>query len=129
MNKLTVEECKHLILRLTESRWDGKISIKEKKYLAALEIALPVLEQQEKGDDGWMEWKGGDCPLPKGTRVDVRLRDGSTELSAYAWGRNDDVSREFKSSYAGWAFWLDEGDECDIIAYRVVEQERERGEE
>lgn len=49
-SKLTAEECKHLILKLTESRWGGKISIKEKKYLEALEIALQVLEVEPVAD-------------------------------------------------------------------------------
>lgn len=111
MNKLTAEECKFLIMRLTESRWDGKISIKEKKYLAALEIALPVLEQQEKG--GWIEWGGGAQPIEKMEFVEVKFRD-ATEGEGLAY----------------WWEWSHDGATDDIIAYRVIEQqERERGEE
>lgn len=80
-------------------------------------------EQQERSEGEWIEWGGGECPVPKGTLVDVRLRDGSAELSAYAWGQKDDVPREFKASYAGWAFWLNEGDVSDIIAYRIIPEQ------
>lgn len=48
MKKLTAEECRILINGLSSNR-----SIREDKYLAALEIALPVLEQQGNGNDGW----------------------------------------------------------------------------
>ena len=208
MTNLTASEARKLIERLHHNQTkEHGISILEEKYLAALEIALTVLEQQESKDvfivvrkpghmpyikrpvgditdyliqiyqhnhsvscdvvtyrfqgpsgqwvqdgkellaelevpqpqtdtyrqienDGWIEWGGGECPVPKGTLVDVRLRDGGIKRSAYAWGQKDDVAREFKASYAGWAFWINEGHAGDIIAYRVIEQqEREQGEE
>lgn len=48
MNKLTAEKCRKQIKRLTHWNAQGLLSINEKDYLQALEIALPVLEQQEK---------------------------------------------------------------------------------
>lgn len=52
MNKLTAEKCREMFLSLFgEKRQDG-ITLKEDLYMQALEIALPVLEQQEKGNDG-----------------------------------------------------------------------------
>jgi len=53
MNKLTAEECRLLINGLSGNR-----SIREDKYLAALEIALPVLEQKENGTDGRVDNAG-----------------------------------------------------------------------
>ncbi|MDU5476219.1 hypothetical protein [Pantoea sp.] len=76
----------------------------------ALEIALPVLEQQEKGDYGWIEWGGGECPVPELTKIQYRTRLGNEYT---------DISRDLR--------WSIEGLGGDIIAYRVV-QERERGE-
>ena len=29
-------------------------------------------------NDGWIDWGGGECPVEKGTLVDVRLRNGNT---------------------------------------------------
>lgn len=31
-------------------------------------------------NDGWIEWNSGDCPVPKGTLIDVRHRDGEEFL-------------------------------------------------
>lgn len=59
-------------------------------------------------NDGWIEWKGGECPVDSGTVVVVRLKDGSeTERGPMGlrWHHvPDDDSRA--------AF--------NIVAYRVV---------
>lgn len=53
----------------------------------------------------WTEWKGGECPVPSDTVVEVRFRDG--EVSAGA-----------EAAY----FWWDcRGKARDIVAYRVVQ--------
>lgn len=108
MNKLTAEWCKWHI----ESMKANGMSLLEEKYMQALEVALPVLEQQEKLAEGWIEWHGGECPVDGRVKVEYRLRDGVT-------------SNEPASCLA----WEHDGECYDIIAYRVVEQERERGEE
>ncbi|MDT0176889.1 hypothetical protein Q9R34_12675 [Enterobacter sp. BRE11] len=112
MSKLTAEWCKWHI----ESMKANGMSLLEEKYLEALEIALPVLEQQEKGDDAWIEWGGGKCPVDGNANVELKLRNGCfgggiRKAGGYYWGHS-------KTSY-----------DSDIIAYRVVQQERERGEE
>lgn len=108
MNKLTAEECRLLISGLSGNR-----SIREDKYLAALEIALPVLEKQEKGSDGWIEWGGGRPPVKPDVMVCVRYRKGKE--------KEPDTARHY--------YWNHTNSPVDIIAYRVIEQERERGEE
>ena len=55
---------------------------------------------------GWIEWNGGDRPIPADTLVEVRLRD--LELKAE---RGEAV--EFD--------WHHEIMDDDIIAYRVVQ--------
>ncbi len=55
----------------------------------------------------WIEWKGGECPVPPDTMVDVISRNGETNVGrAETWwwpgGNTDDA-------------W-------DIVAYRVVPQ-------
>ncbi|MBD9658089.1 hypothetical protein [Pantoea sp. PNT03] len=49
MNKLTAEVARRDIVHLKSFQSDPKVglSLKEEKYLQALEIALPVLEQQQ----------------------------------------------------------------------------------
>lgn len=131
MNKLTAEKCREQFeewmtslpgfeLADVERRDDGKYSYSETEWCwkswqasrEALEIALPVLEQQEKSNDCWIHWSGGKCPVDGFVKVEYRLRDG-------------DTSNDRASCLA----WEHDGECYDIIAYRVVEQERERGEE
>lgn len=103
MKELTAEECRILIGGLS-----GKRSIREDKYLAALEIALPILERQEKGGDGFVEWRGGNQPVHSSTPVEVKFRKGTTnhEELAGSWD---------------WTIRDENPDDYDIIAYRVIE--------
>lgn len=63
----------------------------------------------------WIEWKGGDCPVERGTLVDVRHRDGEEFLQ---------VPAEKDGSFAQDWSWEDDLTGTlaayDIIAYRVV---------
>lgn len=51
MNKLTAEKCRSLIANMRGEWEESGLTTKEEKYLQALEIALPVLEQQESQPD------------------------------------------------------------------------------
>lgn len=63
-------------------------------------VAPPSTPEREAPADGWIEWKGGECPSLD--RVDVRLRDGKTGFAA------------------GFALdWSVTDGPGDIIAYRV----------
>lgn len=54
----------------------------------------------------WIKWNGGQCPVPEGTPVKVRLRSqeerGPYPAESLVWGR-----------------WIDSKADRDIIAYRV----------
>lgn len=52
----------------------------------------------------WIEWHGGDCPVPGDTLVQYRLRGGMETVSA---------------EELDWD-WYD--DSVDIIAYRIVKE-------
>jgi len=56
-------------------------------------------------NDDWIEWHGGECPVDRNVRADIRLSNGDTETGVLArsffWGR----------AYLG----------SDIIAYRLHE--------
>lgn len=54
-------------------------------------------------DDGWIQWHGGECPVPPSTVVQYRRRDGE------GWKRRAEVLR--------WEHRFNSG---DIIAYRVI---------
>ena len=55
----------------------------------------------------WIEWKGGECPVPPGTVVEVRFRNGNSDPDSNAewWTWDWDCDRESTR---------------DIVAYRVV---------
>lgn len=64
---------------------------------------------------GWISWGGGECPVPKGTPVMIRLRNGSEHgpfpaLQVVA-ASGVDASSDF---------WIRDGYMVDIIAYRIV---------
>ncbi len=59
-----------------------------------------------KSSDGWIPWSGGKCPVPTGTRVQVRYDGGST-------GPGEHDMR--------WT-WEYGGQGGDIIAYRVLKE-------
>lgn len=111
MNKLTAEIARMDIGHLREHQANPHVglSLREEKYLQALEIALPVLQQQERGDGEWIEWGGNRAPVDLGATVQVRWKDGDVEkgpCSHFHWGRN-----------------------CmnPIIAYRVIENDGREG--
>lgn len=70
-------------------------------------VSAPITDPE-----GWIEWKGGECPVPRGTLVDVRYRDSAERhnIPALELVPGDDAS---------YAYWKNEGVSNDIIAYRL----------
>lgn len=62
--------------------------------------------------DGWIEWKGGERPAGDDAVVDVKFSDG-----------------EVGTAEASELYWLHDGDECDIIAYRLHNPEQSSAEQ
>lgn len=63
-------------------------------------------DETQAPNDGWFEWRGGECPVPIGVSVDVTHRHGKKHLKQSA-------------GCAGLArFWDHTGSGGDIIAYR-----------
>ena len=60
----------------------------------------------------WVEWEGGECPVPRGELVDVVYRDGKTLYCLPA----DEI--HCTSRDASCIFWLHDGDPSDIVRYR-----------
>lgn len=80
--------------------------------MAALAEMRGMIERMQQGgevvrvaqDDGWIEWKGGECPVDPYTHVSCKLQDGKTMsgvASGFYWGVG--------SSWGG-----------QIIAYRLA---------
>ena len=69
----------------------------------AIAKAEAALAAPQPDADGWIPWAGS--PMPGGTQHFVRFRDGEE------FGPDDNPG--------GW-FWGDDGEQDNIIAYRVV---------
>ena len=128
MKKLTAEKCREMIHDMNVKRDFNGLSIREDRYLEAIEIALPVLEQQEKGDDVEDVFivmrKPGCMPVIK--RPVGEIEGYLTQLYSMNAGAVCDVVTYTYSGASGQ--WAQDGREILAMA-EVVEQERERGEE
>ena len=101
------------------TRHDGKARI-EALLADDYTTAIITREQYESAlaakNEGWIEWGGGECPVPRGTLVDVRYRNGEENhhvgagLSFCDTGSNPDLSAEY---------WSKDDTSSDIIAYRL----------
>ena len=65
-------------------------------------------------NDGWIEWGGGECPVPTGTLVDVKWRDGRIDNGIPA-----KISHDLDPSKRNAISWRHHGNSYDIIAYRL----------
>lgn len=99
--------------RIVCIHWDRLAPIPQKTAieLQAEEVGIPEPVQHVAGE--WIEWKGGDCPVPKGTLVDVRYRVGREEYGIPAL--------EFSSGFNRMSAidWTDDDAAADITAYRL----------
>ena len=87
------------------AKWDEPVSGFAAPTAITDEIARPrAAGEQQAPEAGWIEWTGGACPVPGFTLVDVRLRGGDVRVarSASLW------------------HWTDEGQDSDVIAYRLL---------
>jgi len=105
MSKLTAEKCREIIEECRTLKERGYLSINGDYKLQALEIALPILEQQERGEGEWIEWGGGECPISSDCIVEVKFRYVECQLAEEAFDFD----------------WHHYGNASDIIAYRVIE--------
>jgi len=75
-----------------------------------LEAELEQLRQQVEvpTDDGWIEWKGGECPLSGETKFTIKFRSGQVYIDS--------------SGSPEWWDWSHTDSYGDIVAYRILEQ-------
>lgn len=98
----------------------GHADAKIKKYDAVADdwaTAIITREQYEAAlaskNEGWIEWRGGRCPVDDVTEVDIKFRAGGIVYGVEA----------------GKYYWPRTGQEYDIIAYRLHKpQEAEQNE-
>lgn len=78
----------------------------EKYFVAWIKGYINAYDEynSKEDNDGWIEWRGGECPVDGETPVWVKYR-------------NEQVDTKSKAhSYR----WFHDGDAFDIIAYRIV---------
>lgn len=62
-------------------------------------------------DYGWIEWKGGECPVAEGTLIDIKDRDGQLHMEVEALGHFSNYETHWQHNCA---------EEIQIIAYRIL---------
>ena len=75
-------------------------------------VAVGLRESVVRGDR-WIAWSGGGCPVPKGTLIDVRYRDGHELFGLPAL-----ISTPWCDASSD--FWSNDGFSVDIVAYRLA---------
>ena len=85
--------------------------------LAVYEKAAGVTCCSDEEHSGWVEWEGGACPVSEGTMVDVKYRNGEEKPRLAALR----IDRRYPNDASG-AFWLHDGMNNDIVAYRLSER-------
>lgn len=85
---------------ITANDWNISIVTRE-KYESAMAASQAVL-----GNNGWIDWHGGECPVDSDTIVEVKYRKPSP--------------LHFNNDRAGDFTWSHDGSIGDIIAYRIV---------
>lgn len=86
---------------ITANDWNVSIVTRE-KYESAMEASKAVL-----GNNGWIDWHGGECPVDSDAIVEVKYRKPSP--------------LHFNNDRAGDFAWSHTGSNGDIIAYRIVQ--------
>lgn len=107
MKNLTAERCREKIEMWERLERNNSLATTSEDHLQAYRIALPILEQQERGEGEWIEWSGDECPVDGGVMVETRWSDGdiiSNRARAFGW---------HQSQHA-----------VNIIAYRIIPEQR-----
>lgn len=84
---------------------DGDLADLVREELA--ETPLPVLPNAL--GDGWIEWRGGECPIPDAEVGEYETRSRRGVVSPGEQPAREDV-------------WTHGGRDCDIVAYRLLPQ-------
>lgn len=76
------------------------------------------LEDETPLKGRWIRWDGGECPVERGTLLNVRYRDGRINYNV----RADMLERELQRD-ASKSFWSHDGMTADIVAFQFSEDE------
>lgn len=71
-------------------------------------------------ENNWIENTSGECPIEKGTLIDVQFRDGEVMLGIEAFASLPDYERE-----GTYPFWILDGFMNDIVKWRLHKPEQQ----
>lgn len=92
-----------------------RLVLQEKAARISAEAAPATAEQSSVADeDGWIKWGGGKCPVPYGTRIDVKYRGGGRAVGIGAL-----IPKLLGNTANHWEHINCAG---DIIAYRLSKE-------
>ena len=118
-----LEEAVIFLLNASPATTNGMVEDRKRRARAILDArdlcsaprasleAAPVLDA-EAGEDGWIPWEGGNCPVSPETSVFVRFGDGDED--------GPEMAQEWNWSRDTW----DVDPDCQIIAYRLSKEPR-----
>ena len=81
---------------------------------AAIARAEAAMAEPQPDADGWIPWKGGECPVGQDTLVDLRYRDSEK------WPDKLGVPSGYCHLESSYPYWRNDGGSSDILAYRIV---------
>lgn len=79
--------------------------------------AVKKVSTAKADKDGWIKWQGGNCPVVKGTLVDVKHRDGDTGFGKAAGMAASGMGSGNAAAYR----WDHLNNRDDIVAYRLAQ--------
>jgi len=117
VNAMTEAEIEALTAEVTAQVWKSRFDmdlgpllhqaakLAIRATLARGPVAAPTEAEAPVTERPWIDWHGGECPVPAGTRVEVRFRDEATG--------------EYEAAGLDWR-WVHYRTPADIIAYRIL---------
>lgn len=89
----------------------GRDVVTREQYEAALAASKEMITNKP-GSDGWISWRGGECPVDGDVVVDVKLRaQGQADLDG-------DIADNFR--------WEHFSNGSDVVAYRLHQSEHQK---
>lgn len=115
VNNNQCEDLVHEVQSLKNQLRDASAQIKELhlalvKATGDAEAYKLIRKEDMQVAEPWVKWEGGECPVPKDTIVQIRMRDGTSACEP-------GVAGELRWDHRGWR--------GDIARYRVVKPECE----
>ena len=97
----------------------GKHEIASDQKSSIITLEKWQAEREKMNKPKWIRHRGGKCPVPCGTKVETRHRNGYTcTPHFYTQNASSDVGMNL--------VWGHKGDMMDIMAYRVIEETKDQ---